>query len=133
MAVLRTVFIGLGTLSFLGAIAVGFYREISPVIMLSLASYLGVAVAGVIYAQGRIRDIDLDLEKTSTEIEITTMDLTQSEKHAEKMYKINNNELRRYYDLSIRQSNLVLFLAIGCILLGIGIPGGIAFMIVNGK
>jgi len=93
-----------------------------PFILVPLV-YALTFILAVFWINGSIKNIRIDNQSVSTEIEILSMNLSQQEKYAEKLYKINNNELKRYYNLSIQQSYVIFFVAVFCIFLGLGIPG----------
>lgn len=64
--------------------------------------------------ENRLQEIDLsiDIEKFKIGTEIS---------YAEKTLRLHNNQLKKYYDLNLRQNSWIFILGICCILLGFGV------------
>ncbi|WP_308763148.1 hypothetical protein [uncultured Bacteroides sp.] len=64
--------------------------------------------------ENRLQEIDLslDIEKFKIGTEIS---------YAEKTLRLHNNQLKKYYDLNLRQNSWIFILGIFCIILGFGV------------
>ncbi len=65
----------------------------------------------------RLREIDNDIQEIDYHLDLQQFPVGRSEGRAEKILRINNFQLRRYYDLNLRQNMWVLWIGIACIAL----------------
>ena len=71
----------------------------------------------------RVRDFDADLQELESKIDLQRYAGDPAETRAEKILRINDVQLRRYYDSSLRQNAVVFWFGVICILLGVGVTG----------
>jgi hypothetical protein len=70
-----------------------------------------------------IRDAESDFQEVEYKIDLQIFKADDREKRAEKILRLNDLQLRRYYESSLRQNGWVFWLGIFCIMLGVGISG----------
>jgi hypothetical protein len=95
------------------------YHElvIGLAIILALISCIAEVVA---YAnRAKLRDLDNDLGQIEFQIDLFSHTLSEEEHKAEKLLRLNDFQLRRYYDLNLTQNRWVFMLGIGCIAAGV--------------
>jgi hypothetical protein len=61
-----------------------------------------------------------DLTDAQNELELLRIEGGHPERRAQKMLQVNQLDLRRYYDQTLRQGRLIFYVGIGCIALGFG-------------
>jgi hypothetical protein len=88
-----------------------------------LATYSAFNFAFALLARMLMRDTDSDLQEVEYKIDLQRFQTDDREKRAEKILRLNDLQLRRYYDSSLRQNGWVFWLGIFCIILGVGISG----------
>jgi hypothetical protein len=71
--------------------------------------------------RSRLRIVEADIQDIEYQKDLRQFEVSKSESRAEKILRINELQLRRYYDLNLTQNLWVLWLGIICILLGIGV------------
>lgn len=98
-----------------------------------VAIYLrpGFAILGSLYAavffvlavlsRGHLRRVDAACEEIEYKIDLQRYGVPVTEARAEKILRLNDFQLRRYYESTLRQNVLVFWLGASCIVLGIGI------------
>jgi hypothetical protein len=69
------------------------------------------------------RQYEEDKRDINFEIELLKYTNTVQEKRAEKLLRINQYELKRYYDLNLRQNYWIFYLGVICIILGVVVIG----------
>ena len=105
----------------------GTHSSISPI----LAAYFVMPIAMLPYTRGRLRTIEQDLQSIEFEIDLLQFDVNPRETRAEKILRINNLQLQRYYNLNLSQNIWVFGLGILCILLGLGVIGITLYLVLN--
>jgi uncharacterized membrane protein YgaE (UPF0421/DUF939 family) len=111
----------------------------SPIWFLGF-SYVGVAL-GILVAfmllmmipqvRVHIRRYDDELQDLDLEIDLQRFEVSNSESRAEKILRMSNFQLRRYYDLNLSQNVWVFGLGIFCILVGVGVVGATFFLVLT--
>jgi len=96
-----------------------------------LAGYLVMPIALVPYTRSRLRTTEQDLQSIEFDIDLLQFDVNPREMRAEKVIRINNLQLQRYYDLNLSQNIWVFGLGIFCILLGLGVIGVTLYLVIN--
>jgi hypothetical protein len=69
--------------------------------------------------RAKLRDLDNDLGQIEFQIDLFSHKLSEEELKAEKLLRLNDFQLRRYYDLNLNQNRWVFKLGIGCIAAGV--------------
>jgi len=69
----------------------------------------------------RVRDAETDLQDLDFQIDLQQFDVGKEESRAEKILRINQLQLRRYYDMNLSQNFWVFSLGVFCIVLGIAV------------
>ena len=64
-----------------------------------------------------------DIEQLEFESELVAYEASTAERRAQKLLRINEKHLQRYYDLNLRQGLWVLVTGIGCVVAGITVVG----------
>jgi hypothetical protein len=77
--------------------------------------------------RGKLREVDDDIEQASFQKDMVSYGLHEREIMAEKLLRINDFQLRRYYDLNLRQNRWVFGLGVGCIVVGVFIVAGTVY------
>lgn len=67
----------------------------------------------------RLRDAEADLQDIDFQIDLQQFDVSKEEHRAEKILRINEVQLRRYYDMNLSQNLWVFSIGVLCIVLGI--------------
>jgi uncharacterized membrane protein len=93
---------------------------IGTVVML-LVGMVFAQIALSIRTENRIRRGDL--EQLEFESELMAYEASAAERRAEKLLSINEQQLRRYYNLNLSQGLWVLMTGIGCVAVGIAVVG----------
>jgi len=69
----------------------------------------------------RLRDAETDLQDLDFQIDLQQFDVGKEESRAEKVLRINQLQLRRYYDMNLSQNRWVFSLGVFCIILGVAV------------
>lgn len=69
----------------------------------------------------RLRNTEADIQEIDFQIDLQQFDVGKEESRAEKILRINQLQLRRYYDLNLSQNFWVFGLGVLCIFLGISV------------
>jgi hypothetical protein len=85
--------------------------------------YLVLPAAMLPGQRSTLRDLDNELEQVDFQIDLFSYEVSKRETRAEKLLRLNDVQLRRYYNLNLSQNRLVSLLGIGCICLGAAIIG----------
>jgi hypothetical protein len=79
----------------------------------------------------RVRQIDSDIQDMDFQIDLLSFQENIREARAEKLLRISEFQLRRYYDLNISQNSWVFALGIFCIILGVAVIGTTLFLVIG--
>jgi hypothetical protein len=74
-----------------------------------------------IAARGTIRRLEVSEEEIDYKIDLQRYRVSVTEARAEKILRLNDFQLRRYYESTLRQNAFVFWLGIFCIILGVAI------------
>lgn len=77
----------------------------------------------------RVRDAETDLQDLDFQIDLQQFEVNIREQRAEKILRINEFQLRRYYDMNLSQNFWVFTLGVFCIILGVTVIA-VAFYLV---
>ena len=94
-------------------------------------AYMVLPLAMLPFTRGRLRSLEQDIQTLEFEIDLLQFDVNPRETRAEKVLRINNLQLQRYYDLNLNQNIWVFGLGIFCILLGLSVIGATLYLILN--
>lgn len=83
------------------------------------------------YIRSQIFSLERDLQDVDFEIDLQRFEVLSRERRAEKILRMNNVQLRRYYDVNLNQNVWVFALGIGCIVAGLGIIGGAFYLVLQ--
>lgn len=79
----------------------------------------------------RIRQYEKELNDLELDLDIEQFDIGKEISYAEKTLRLHNNQLKRYYDLNLRQNSWIFGFGIFCILLGFGIILVTFYLVLN--
>lgn len=82
-------------------------------------------------SRSRLRTVEEEIQDIEFEKDLLRLTTIPAESRAEKLLKINQYQLRRYYDLNLSQSSWIFAVGIMCILLGAGILGVTLYLIAS--
>lgn len=69
----------------------------------------------------RLRYLAEEIQDTEFEIDLLKLETTPEEIRAEKLLRIYQFQLRRYFEVNLRQNSWIFFVGILCILIGVGV------------
>lgn len=75
------------------------------------------------------REIDEQIARVEDELELLAIKDTSREQQAQKLLKLHQSELKRYYDQTLRQTSVIFFAGLVCIFLGFAVIGGSLYLI----
>jgi hypothetical protein len=78
-----------------------------------------IFLSSFVNERGKLREVEDDIEQISFQKDMVAYGLHEREIMAEKLLRINDFQLRRYYDLNLRQNRWVFGLGVGCIVVGV--------------
>ena len=93
-----------------------------PVLLLP-GLYLVIPIAILPGLRSSLRDMDNELEQVDFQIDLFSYEVSKRETRAEKLLRLNDIQLRRYYNLNLSQNRWVFLLGIACIGMGAAIIG----------
>jgi hypothetical protein len=73
--------------------------------------------------RSRVHELDVDIQEIDYKIDLQRFQVSVGEMRAEKILRLNDFQLRRYYESTLKQNGWVFWLGIFCIVLGVGIAG----------
>lgn len=129
----RVRFLAFVAAALMSAVFFYFYKTengFGPVSLISLI-YTITPFTIVMYYRGGSRYLENELQEIGFEIDMLQFDVSIREQRAEKVLKLNNLQLQRYYDLNLNQNIWVFGLGIFCILLGIAIIGVTLYLVLK--
>ena len=88
---------------------------------LAVLMYLFIPLSMIPGMRMRLREIEGDIQEIDYQIDLERFGVNNNESRAEKVLRINELQLRRYYDLNLSQNLWVLWLGIVCIFLGVAV------------
>lgn len=93
-----------------------YYKHVMIIAFLMAGIAAGLAV--LLFIRTDLRDVKADIQEIEVRIDLSDHPVSPSETHAEKLLRLNDAQLRRYYDLNLSQNRWVFGLGIVCIALG---------------
>ena len=82
-------------------------------------------------SRSRLRTVEEEIQDIEFEKDLLRLQAIPAESRAEKLLRINQYQLRRYYDLNLSQSSWIFAVGILCILLGAGILGVTLYLVAS--
>lgn len=83
------------------------------------------------FARTRLRNVEEELQNLDLEIDLQQYEVSISERRAEKILRIHQVQLRRYYDLNLNQNVWIFVIGVFCIVLGATIVALTFYWITN--
>jgi hypothetical protein len=102
---------------------------IAPIVMFSAAALVMACSLTILSAQ--VRKLEENEESLEFEIDLQRFQVSDRELRAEKILWIHQSQLRRYYDLNLRQNKWVLAFGLACIALGSVLVCGTLFLVLK--
>jgi hypothetical protein len=96
-----------------------------------MALYVLMPVSAMPLAKFHVRSLEDQIEDLDFQIDLLQYDVGLRERRAEKILQFNNAQLRRYYDLNLRQNIWVFSLGIFCMMLGVAVTGITMFLVIH--
>jgi len=96
----------------------------SFLILLSFAPYIGIA-------RSRLRRIEEEIQNLDFEIDLQQYEVSVAERRAEKILRIHQTQLRRYYDLNLSQNVWLFAVGVVCIVLGAAVVALTFYWVTN--
>jgi MFS family permease len=75
------------------------------------------------------RELDEQIARVGDELELLAIKDTSREQRAQKLLKLHQSELKRYYDQTLSQTSVIFFAGLVCIVLGFVVVGGSLYII----
>jgi hypothetical protein len=76
-----------------------------------------------------IRHIEQEISDAESELDLIRIPETSLEQRAQKMFKLHEIVLRRYYEQTLRHSGLIFWIGVGCIIMGVSLIIGTLYLI----
>jgi hypothetical protein len=112
---------------------------LSPFLYFVIPQRMARSVALVVFAYGLVtlmvalanspRELDQQLARVEDELELLAIKDTSREQRAQKLLKLHQSELKRYYDQTLRQTSVIFFAGLVCMVLGFVVVGGSLYII----
>lgn len=110
----------------------GYEREIPVSFSLILLIYGTVAIIALSpMTQTRIRSTEQEIKEIEFEKDLTRFKVKPEEDRAEKLLRMSQYQLRRYYDLNLSQNHWIFVVGIFCIFLGVSIIGATLYLLAS--
>ncbi len=93
--------------------------------------YLLSFVPFIAFARTRLRNIDEEIQTLDFEIDLQQYEVSIPERRAEKILRIHQAQLRRYYDLNLSQNVWLFAIGVFCIVLGAVVIGLTFYWVTN--
>jgi hypothetical protein len=87
-------------------------------------------IASVTIGRAKIQSLKEEIQDAEFEFDLFILKATPEESRAEKLLRINQIQLRRYYDLNLSQNKWIFAVGVLCIFLGVGIVGVTLYLLV---
>jgi hypothetical protein len=100
---------------------------VALVIVLLCAALITCAVAFA--TKSELFGLKGDIDQMEFQIDLYSHKLTERELKAEKLLRINDFQLRRYYDMNLRQNRQIFVLGVCCIVAGVAVVFGTLYIL----
>lgn len=101
-----------------------------PVIALVLLCYAVVPSSIAMHSRSRIKDLEVQIKEAGFELDLQTLQRNEIELKAEKILRLSDVQLERYYGLNLSQNAHVFMLGVGCIFAGLLISAATAYAVI---
>jgi hypothetical protein len=81
--------------------------------------------------RGRLRDIENEIQELDFQIDLQQFEIAMQERRAEKILRINQLQLRRYYDMNLSQNFWVFSVGVFCVLLGVAVIAASLYLVLH--
>jgi hypothetical protein len=130
--VVGLVSISLGLAYFVTDVFFDLKPPCSPVNYTVLLMFGAVAlVSAASMGKAKLKSIQEEIQNLDFENDLLNLTPTPEENRAEKLFRMNQFQLRRYYDLNLSQNNWIFAVGVLCVLLGVGIIGAALYLLVR--
>jgi hypothetical protein len=97
--------------------------QFKGIILIYLLVLISTFIAYIFFSSDRVRDLEIEIRDILNEIDLEKIEVTSTEARAEKLFKLHQYELEKYYNQNLRQGNQVfiaglLFISIGFMIIG---------------
>lgn len=103
----------------------------APLLGGMLVVYGAALVVPIWNYRSRARQIDNDIQEIDYQIDLQEYPVDPRESRAEKTLRLNDIQLRRYYDLNLNQNSWVFALGVFCILLGTAVIAATLYLVLR--
>ncbi|MBU7015645.1 MAG: hypothetical protein HXS52_03810 [Theionarchaea archaeon] len=128
--VVGLIFISLGFACFITDVFFDIRPPFSPADYVVLLTFGTVAlISAVSVGRTKLKSIQEEIQDLAFEIDLLDLIPTPEENRAEKLLRINQIQLRRYYDLNLSQNYWIFAVGVLCVFLGVGIIGAALYLL----
>ncbi|MGC1120080.1 MAG: hypothetical protein WBA22_03210 [Candidatus Methanofastidiosia archaeon] len=104
----------------------------SPVDYMVLLTFGAVAlVSAASVGKAKLKSIQEEIQDLDFQIDLLDLTPTPEENRAEKLLRMNQSQLRRYYDLNLSQNYWIFAVGVLCVFLGVGIIGAALYILMH--
>lgn len=108
------------------------YKFFDSIVYSAISVLYGMAIIGSLpLSRARFKDSDTDIQELEFEADLLRYSVSNRESRAEKLLRMNQTHLRRYYDLNLSQNIWVFGVGLFCIVLGIAVVGSTIYMVIT--
>jgi len=100
-----------------------FWNVLRPGMLLCGVLFLAVAVAVPVW------DTENEIRQTEDELDLVTDSNVTPEQRAQKLFKIHQYQLNKYYDQTLKQSKWIFFVGVTCLTLGFAVVGASLYLV----
>lgn len=104
---------------------------LSSITISVLIVYMVVPISLLSVTRNKLRDIEQELKEVEFDIDLQQYQIGTAETRAEKILRINDFQLQRYYNVNLSQNMWVFGLGVFCILLGIIVIAGTLYTVLK--
>jgi hypothetical protein len=106
-----------------------FWRTIPLVSLKILVPVLYGAALLVMASAISPNEVEVEIRQTEDELDLLRSSEASLEQKAQKLFKLHQLELKKYYDQTLKQSKWIFLVGIFCLLLGFGAIGGSLWLV----
>ncbi|MBU6996322.1 MAG: hypothetical protein HXS41_00045 [Theionarchaea archaeon] len=129
--VVGLISISLGFACFVIDVFFNMLPPISPVNYVILLTFGAVAlVSAASVGKTKLKSIQEEIQDLTFQIDLLDLIPTPEENRAEKLLRMNQIQLKRYYDLNLSQNYWIFAVGVLCVFLGVGILGAALYLLV---
>lgn len=121
--------LSLGSLFIIGIPIFIWNTSVSSTLAPVLIAYMVMPISLLPITRNRLRDVEQDLKEVEFEIDLQQYQIGTAETRAEKILRLNDSQLQRYYNVNLNQNMWVFGLGVFCILLGVLVIAGTLYTV----